>query len=98
MIVGILTGLSGVILAWGQTRGRTSGASRGALKQERTERRRLEKQVDALRRWGVRLEVRLVEKRLPTPPRPPEFEPDWGLEEEEPAEGSSKRLKAVRSG
>lgn len=99
VIAAVSTGLGGLILAWAQLRGQKSGASTKENRVLRATVRRLEAQVDALRRWGLRLEVLLIEKRVNPPKRPPQFDVDWGRdEEEEPGPGDSKRLKVVSRG
>lgn len=99
VIAAISTGLGGLILAWAQLRGQKSGASTRELKLARAAVKRLEAQVDALRRWGLRLEVRLVEERLKVPPRPAQYDVDWGREvEEESPEGDPKRMRLVGRG
>jgi hypothetical protein len=95
VIAAIFTGLGGVILAWSQMRTQRRGASTAELRELRAEDRRKQAVIDALRRWGIRLEVLLIEKRVEPPERPPQFDADWGREDEEPT-GGSKRLRVVQ--
>lgn len=99
VIAAVFTGLGGLILAWAQLRGQRSGASTRENRVLRAANKRQGAQLDALRRWGLRLELLLIEKRLNPPKRPPEFDVDWGRdEEEEPEPGDSKRLRVVQRG
>lgn len=92
VIGAVFTGLAGLLVAWTQLRATRSGTSSAEVRELRTERTRLSKQVDALRRWGIRLEVLLIEKRAELPNRPPQYDPDWGRPEDEE---QPKRLRLV---
>jgi hypothetical protein len=80
----IFTGLSALLVGWTAHRSQRQTMSRTELREGRTERKRLARQVEALRRWGLQCEVLLIEKRIkPLPKRPPEYEVDWGLDTED---------------
>jgi hypothetical protein len=93
VIGAIFTGLSAVLAAWAHLSGQRRNAAGAELREIRRERKRLQAQVDALRRWGLRLEVLLIEKRIDKiPRRPPQFDSDWGREDDEER---PKRLRLV---
>lgn len=94
MIGAIFTGLSAVLVAWANMRSQRSGVSGAELRAGRRERKRLEEQMLALRRWGLRCETRLVEERIEDiPRRPPQFDLDWGREPDD--DEKPKRLRVV---
>ncbi len=95
IIGAIFTGLSALLVAWANMRNQRSGVSGSELRAGRRERRRLEDQMLAIRRWGLRCETRLIEERVEDiPRRPVQFDLDWGREPDED-EGPKRSLKLV---
>jgi hypothetical protein len=92
VIGAIFTGLAGVLVAWTQMRAQRSGTSGAELREGRRERRRLEGQMLAIRRWAIKVEELLRENGVTPPRRPAQFDLDWGREDDDEEPKSPVRL------